>query len=56
MRIGIATDHGGFGLKEDLRVRLAAAGDEVVEFGAFTLVTTIRTLLSRWRGLLRRAR
>ncbi|MBV9086636.1 MAG: RpiB/LacA/LacB family sugar-phosphate isomerase [Acidobacteriaceae bacterium] len=38
MRIGIATDHGGFGLKEDLRGRLVAAGHEVVEFGAFKLV------------------
>jgi ribose 5-phosphate isomerase B len=37
MRIGIATDHGGFGLKEDLRGRLAAAGHEVVEFGAYKL-------------------
>jgi ribose 5-phosphate isomerase B len=37
MRVGIATDHGGFGLKEDLRGRLAAAGHEVVEFGAFKL-------------------
>ena len=34
MRIGIATDHGGFGLKEDLRGRLAAAGHEIVDFGA----------------------
>ena len=37
MRIGIATDHGGFGLKEDLRKRLADAGHEVVEFGAYKL-------------------
>jgi len=37
MRIGIATDHGGFGLKEELRKRLAEAGHEVVEFGAFKL-------------------
>jgi ribose 5-phosphate isomerase B len=37
MRIGIATDHGGLGLKEDLRGRLAAAGHEIVEFGAFKL-------------------
>ena len=37
MRVGIATDHGGFGLKEELRGRLAAAGHEVVEFGAFKL-------------------
>ncbi|MGA7921300.1 MAG: RpiB/LacA/LacB family sugar-phosphate isomerase, partial [Candidatus Acidiferrales bacterium] len=29
MRVGIATDHGGFGLKEDLRGRLAAAGQTV---------------------------
>src|SRR5215468_5171511 len=34
MRLGIATDHGGFWWKEDLLARLAAAGDEVVDFGA----------------------
>jgi len=34
MRVGIATDHGGFGLKEDLVARLRAAGYEVVDFGA----------------------
>ena len=34
MRIGIATDHGGFGLKEELVKRLCAAGHEVVDFGA----------------------
>jgi len=37
MRIGIATDHGGFGLKQDLKERLIAAGHEVVDFGAHTL-------------------
>jgi ribose 5-phosphate isomerase B len=37
MRIGIATDHGGFGLKEDLLVRLKKAGHEVVDFGAHSL-------------------
>jgi ribose 5-phosphate isomerase B len=37
MRIGIATDHGGFWLKEDLLSRLAEAGHEVVDFGAHTL-------------------
>jgi ribose 5-phosphate isomerase B len=37
MRIGIATDHGGFGLKEDLHGRLVAAGHEVVDFGANAL-------------------
>ena len=37
MRIGIATDHGGFGLKQELLVRLRAAGHEVVDFGAHTL-------------------
>ena len=37
MRIGIATDHGGFALKEDLMVRLRAAGHEVVDFGAHSL-------------------
>jgi ribose 5-phosphate isomerase B len=34
MHIGIATDHGGFGLKEDLVGRLRAAGHDVVDFGA----------------------
>ena len=37
MRIGIATDHGGFELKQDLKKRLVAAGHEVVDFGAATL-------------------
>ena len=39
MRLGIATDHGGFNLKEDLLVRLRAAGHDVVDFGAHTLAT-----------------
>src|SRR6266702_3567830 len=34
MRIGIAADHGGFGLKEELRGRLAAAGHDAIDFGA----------------------
>ncbi len=38
MRLGIATDHGGFGLKEELVARIRAAGHEVVDFGAFSLV------------------
>jgi ribose 5-phosphate isomerase B len=38
MRVGIATDHGGFSLKEDLIARLRAAGHEVVDFGAYSLV------------------
>jgi len=37
MRIGIATDHGGFWLKEDLLGRLKEAGHEVVDFGAHRL-------------------
>jgi ribose 5-phosphate isomerase B len=37
MRIGIATDHGAFSLKEDLLRRLKAAGHEVVDFGAYSL-------------------
>ena len=37
MRIGIATDHGGFGLKEELITKLRAAGHEVVDFGAHEL-------------------
>jgi ribose 5-phosphate isomerase B len=37
MRLGIATDHGGYGLKEELLGELKAAGHEVVDFGAHTL-------------------
>ena len=37
MRIGIATDHGGFSLKEELLGQLHAAGHEVVDFGAHRL-------------------
>ena len=37
MRVGIATDHGGFGLKEELVGQLRAAGHEVVDFGAHCL-------------------
>src|SRR5262252_4660940 len=37
MRIGIATDHGGFGLKEELVKQLRGAGHEVVDFGARNL-------------------
>jgi ribose 5-phosphate isomerase B len=37
MRLGIATDHGGFALKEDLLGHLHAAGHEVVDFGAHSL-------------------
>jgi ribose 5-phosphate isomerase B len=37
MRIGIATDHGGFELKEELAKQLRAAGHNVIDFGAFAL-------------------
>ena len=37
MRVGIATDHGGFGLKEEMVARLRAAGHEVVDLGAYSL-------------------
>ncbi|HMF79882.1 MAG TPA: RpiB/LacA/LacB family sugar-phosphate isomerase [Candidatus Acidoferrum sp.] len=37
MRIGIATDHGGFDLKEQLVKQLQGAGHEVVDFGAHQL-------------------
>jgi ribose 5-phosphate isomerase B len=37
MRIGIATDHGGFTLKEDLVAHLLAAGHGVVDYGAHSL-------------------
>ena len=34
MHIGIATDHGGFGVKEELDARIQVMGHEVVDFGA----------------------
>ena len=37
MRAGIATDHGGFALKETLVSKLHAAGHEVEDFGAYSL-------------------
>ena len=37
MRIGIATDHGGFNLKKDLVKQLREAGHEVIDFGAHQL-------------------
>ena len=38
MRIGLAADHGGFTLKNDLVVQLRTAGHEVIDLGAHTLV------------------
>ena len=37
MRVGIATDHGGFELKEELLAQLRASGHEVIDFGAYEL-------------------
>ncbi len=37
MCVGIATDHGGFGLKEELVAQLRGAGHEVVDFGSHKL-------------------
>jgi ribose 5-phosphate isomerase B len=37
MRIGMAADHGGFELKEQLATLLRGAGHEVVDFGASVL-------------------
>ena len=37
MKIGVATDHGGFGLKEELVTKLRDAGHEVIDFGAHKL-------------------
>ncbi|MBU1998830.1 MAG: RpiB/LacA/LacB family sugar-phosphate isomerase, partial [Candidatus Omnitrophica bacterium] len=39
MRIGIAADHGGFELKEQLTAALKADGHEVVDFGDCRLDT-----------------
>jgi ribose 5-phosphate isomerase B len=37
MRVGIATDHGGFSLKQELLHELGGAGYDVVDFGAHDL-------------------
>ena len=37
MRVGVATDHGGFDLKQQLAARLREAGHEIVDFGAARL-------------------
>lgn len=37
MRVGIATDHGGFGLKQEILIQLRNAGHELVDFGAHEL-------------------
>jgi RpiB/LacA/LacB family sugar-phosphate isomerase len=37
MRIGIATDHGGFELKQELAVHLRELGHEIVDTGAYQL-------------------
>ena len=37
MKIGIAADHGGFALKEEIKSWLISSGKEVKDYGAFTL-------------------
>jgi ribose 5-phosphate isomerase B len=37
MRIGIAADHGGFALKEEITISLRGSGHDVVDFGAYQL-------------------
>jgi ribose 5-phosphate isomerase B len=37
MRVEIATDHGSFGLKEELVIRLETTGHDVVDFGAHSV-------------------
>ena len=39
MHVGICTDHGGFELKEKLAAQLRAAGHQVTDFGAFSLIS-----------------
>jgi hypothetical protein len=40
MRVGVATDHGGFALKQEFVAHLRAAGHELVDFGAHRLDPT----------------
>ena len=39
MRVGIAADHAGYAMKEELVTRLREAGHEVIDFGANSLDT-----------------
>jgi ribose 5-phosphate isomerase B len=39
MKVGIATDHGGFALKEELIAKLRATGHQVTDFGAHSLTS-----------------
>jgi ribose 5-phosphate isomerase B len=39
MRIGIAADHGGFAMKQEIAESLRGTGYEVVDFGAYQLIT-----------------
>jgi ribose 5-phosphate isomerase B len=40
MKIGIAADHGGFAMKEELMDALQGLGYEVVDFGAYQFMPT----------------
>src|SRR5688572_7607518 len=37
MKLGIAADHGGFNLKEEIKAWIISAGHDVKDFGAYTL-------------------
>jgi ribose 5-phosphate isomerase B len=36
-KVGIAADHGGFSLKEEIRTALESAGHTIVDYGAFEM-------------------
>ena len=58
MRVGIAADHGGFTLKEQVSESLRSSGYDVVDFGAinWTPRMTIPTSSSPWPRRLPQAR
>jgi hypothetical protein len=47
MRVEIATDHGGFNLKEDLAAQIRIEGHEVVDFRAYDLVVAPHQTVER---------
>ena len=65
MKVGIAADHGGLELKEEISSRLKSEGYEVVDFGAHSLnqdddypdfIIPLARAAGKWRNRKRHSR